>query len=116
MHEMGIAMEVANIAAASIPEHMKGAKIEAVNIKVGRLSAVVPDSLRFCFDIIIKDTPHATAKLNIEQVPVVTRCEDCSHEWTVTEPVFVCTKCNSGNIRILSGQELEIVSIELEEH
>lgn len=113
MHEMGIAMEIVEIAAASIPKDVENIQVERVNIKVGKLSAVVPESLKFCFEIVIKDTPLSGAKLVIEEVPVVARCNECSAEWTITGPVFTCIKCSSGSIQILSGRELDIVSIEI---
>jgi len=115
MHEMGIAMEIVDIAKASIPADMQGAKVQRVNLKVGKLSAIVADSLRFCFDLVIKDTPLEGAELAIEELPVVARCKDCQTEWTVTEAVFTCCECQSGNIDILSGRELDITSIEIED-
>jgi len=113
MHEMGIAMQVVEIAAASIPDDIKGARIERVNLKVGRLAAVVPESLRFCFEIITKDTPFAGAELYIEEIPVKAKCRECHTEWTITGPIFICEKCSSGKIDIISGRELDIVSIEI---
>ena len=115
MHEMGIAMEIVDIAKASIPEDMQGAKVRRVNLQVGKLSAIVSDSLRFCFDLVVKDTPLEGAELAIEEVPVVARCKDCRTKWTVTEPVFTCKACQSGAIDILSGRELDIKSIEIED-
>ncbi|MDM8522376.1 hydrogenase maturation nickel metallochaperone HypA [Desulfococcaceae bacterium HSG8] len=115
MHEMGIAMQVAEIATASIPEDMQDARVERVNIKVGKLAAVVPESLRFCFEVVIKDTRLDGAELRIEEIPVVARCRECDTEWTVTGPVFRCEKCDSGSIEVLSGQELDIESIEITE-
>ena len=103
MHEMGIAMEIMEIAKASIPK------------EVGKLSAIVPDSLRFCFDLVIKGTPLEGAELAIEELPVVARCKDCQTQWTVSEPVFTCKACQSGAIDILSGRELDIKSIEIED-
>ena len=113
MHEMGIAMQVADIAKASIPEDMKGTPVERVNLKVGKLAAVVPESLRFCFEIITKDTELDGAELNIEEVPVQAKCKDCGAEWTIEDPVFRCEKCDSGSLEIMSGRELEISSIEI---
>ena len=115
MHEMGIAMEIVDIAKASIPEDMQGAKVRRVNLQVGKLTAIVADSLRFCFDLVVKDTPLEGSELAIEEVPVVARCKDCQAQWTVTEPVFTCTACRSGAIDILSGRELDIKSIEIED-
>lgn len=113
MHEMGIAMQVVEIATAVIPEGMAGSRVERVNLRVGKLSAVVPDSLRFCFDILIRDTPLVNASLNIQEVPVSARCGDCGHAWIAERPEFLCPRCGGGAVQLLSGQELEIVSIDI---
>lgn len=110
---MGIAMQIVEISIASIPEDMENARIERVNLKVGKLSAVVPESLRFCFQIAAKDTPLHDADLNIEEIPIIARCSDCHIEWTISEPVFRCRKCESGSVEIISGRELDIHSIEI---
>jgi len=115
LHEMGIALQIVEIATASIPDDIENAQIERVNLKVGKLAAIVPDSLRFCFDIVAKDTPLKGAKLVIKEIDVVARCNDCKTNWTITEPVFSCKNCNSSSIEILSGRELDIDSIEIAE-
>ena len=114
MHEMAIAMEIVDIAQASIPSDLHGARVQRVNLRVGKLSAIVPDSLRFCFDLVIKGGPLEGAELTFDEPPVVVRCRDCRAEWTVTEPVFICEACRGGAIDILSGRELDITSIEIE--
>ncbi|MCP3953821.1 MAG: hydrogenase maturation nickel metallochaperone HypA [Desulfobacterales bacterium] len=113
MHEMGIAMEIIEIAEASIPAGMDAVQVERVNLRVGKLSAIVPDSLTFCFGVAIKDTRLEGATLNIEQVPVVAMCKDCDAKWTIEEPAFNCPECQSGSIELISGKELDILSIEI---
>ena len=113
MHEMGIASQVVKIALSSVPPDMPDAKVEQVNLKIGRLSSIVPDSLKFCFEIITQETPLNGARLKIEEIPVVAKCKACETEWIITGPVFKCEACNSGSIEILTGQELEITSIEI---
>jgi hydrogenase nickel incorporation protein HypA/HybF len=113
MHEMGIAAQVVEIAEASIPEEMENVKVERVNLNIGRLAAVVPDSLRFCFDIMIENTRLAGAELHIREIPVKALCKDCEHEWIIDAPVFTCPRCDSGTLEILSGRELDISSIEI---
>ncbi len=115
MHEMGIATQVAEIAVASIPPDMKDARVERVNLKVGKLAAVIPENLRFCFEVITRDTQLSGVDLHIEEVPVRALCKDCGHEWTIDGPAFTCTRCKSGAIDLLSGRELDIVSIEIED-
>jgi len=113
MHEMGIAMQIVEIAIASIPADLGNARIDRVNLKVGKLAAVVPESLHFCFQIAAQDTPLYQADLHIEEIPVVAKCADCHGEWTVLEPVFKCGQCGSGSVEVISGRELDIISIEV---
>ncbi len=113
MHEMGIALQILEIAQASIPGDLSRARVERVNLRIGRLTAVVPDSLRFCFEIAARETPLAGAELAIEEVPVTARCGGCGERWTIGEPVFLCRSCGGGDLEILSGRELDIVSIEV---
>jgi hydrogenase nickel incorporation protein HypA/HybF len=115
MHEMGIAMQIIDIAVASIPADLKNSQVKKINIKVGKLSAVVPESLQFCFQIAAQDTPLRDAELNIEEIPLKIRCTDCGVEWIAHEPVFLCRKCSGKSIEMISGRELDITSIEVVE-
>ena len=115
MHEMGIALQVIDIATAAIPPEMRGCRVERVNLRIGKLSAVVVDSLNFCLEIATRDTSLAEAEFSIEVVPVVAQCRECGHEWQVTKAVFKCPECGSGNLEMISGRELDVVSIDIEE-
>jgi hydrogenase nickel incorporation protein HypA/HybF len=115
MHEMGIALQIVEIPTASIPPYAGAVRVEKINLKIGKLAAVVPESLRFCFDIAVKDTPLDGARLAIEEMPVVARCNDCQTQWIINSPAFKCENCDSGSLEILSGRELDIESIEIAE-
>lgn len=115
MHEMGIALQIIEIAEASIPENMQAVRIGKVNLRIGKMSAVVPDSLRLCFEVAAKETRLEGAELVVEETPVVARCQECNAEWVITGPAFTCEKCSSGKLDIISGRELDIVSLEVAE-
>ncbi len=115
MHEMGIATEIVRIVNDSIPADITAPKVAKVNLKVGKLAAVVPQSLLFCFEIAAKETPAEGALLDIEEIPVTARCYTCEAEWEVDRPVFQCPRCDGTKVEMLTGRELDIESIELEE-
>src|SRR4030042_4431321 len=96
MHEMGIAMRIVEIATSAIPPDIEEARIERVNLKVGRLTAVVPESLRFCFNIASSDTPLAGATLEIEETPIVVECGMCGAETMIEGPPFACSAWGGG--------------------
>jgi hydrogenase nickel incorporation protein HypA/HybF len=113
MHEMGIALEIVSIATSSIPPDLMGSKVERVNLQVGKFSAVLPDSLRFCFEAAAMGTPLEDAELFIEEISIEVKCDHCCHQWSINEPLFLCPACGSGSVDILSGRELNIKSIEI---
>ena len=113
MHELGIASNIIEIAIDSIPADLNNMPVEKINLKLGKLSSVVAESLKFCFVTLIPGTRLEGAELSIEEVPVTAKCKKCNFKWIVSEPVFVCKKCGSGLIDIISGRELDISSIEI---
>lgn len=113
MHEMGIAMEIIRIARESVPADLPDARIEKIHLKIGKLSLIVTDSLRFCFEAATRGTPLESTRLEIKEVPAAARCQGCSHQWVIETPVFVCPACREGRIELLSGRELDIDSIEI---
>ena len=113
MHEMGVAQQLVQIALDSIPGDIENPKVEKVNLKIGRLAAVVESSLTFCFEIITKDTALEEAVLNIDFVPVTVHCKSCDRIREVEDPMFQCPFCENGEIELLTGREIDIISIEL---
>jgi len=112
MHELGIAQNIFQIIQQSVPAD-QAADVRSVRMRVGQLSGVVPDSLSFCFTAIVNDTAMQQASLEIEQVPVISECRDCSHRFGMNEWAFSCPSCKSTNLELISGRELEVVEIEL---
>jgi len=113
MHEMSIAESLLNIVLQESRSH-QASRVVAVALKVGELSSVVPESLRFCFELISQGTIVEGAELRVERVPVACRCEECGAEFTVEHLLFICPSCESRRVAILSGRELTIESLEVE--
>ncbi|MBN2320536.1 MAG: hydrogenase maturation nickel metallochaperone HypA [Acidobacteria bacterium] len=112
MHELGVARNILEIVQQSVPED-RFASVKWIRIRIGRLSGVVPDSLEFCFSALLSETKMQQAGLIMENEPIVSLCKDCGHQFTVEDFAFTCPSCNSANLELLSGRELEIVDIEL---
>lgn len=113
MHEMSIAQSLIDIIHEEMAKHHVSV-LRSVKVKIGKLSAIVPDSLSFCFDIMVQGSDLDGARLLIEIVPLEGRCKDCGNAFEVKEYVFVCPSCGGGNIETLRGQDLSIVEMEVE--
>ena len=110
---MGIAQQLVTIALDAIPDDIENPRVEKLNLRIGKLAAVVEHSLSFCLAVISRDTPLDGAELIIDEVPVCLRCERCNHEWQTEIPAFGCPACKNGQVTMISGREIEITSIEL---
>jgi hydrogenase nickel incorporation protein HypA/HybF len=78
------------------------------------MSAVVPSSLIFCWDVLTQDGPLKGARLIIDEVPVRVRCRECGHEFYCEDYRFVCPQCKSVAVDMISGRELTVQDIEAE--
>ncbi len=113
MHELSIVASLFEILEEKAKEE-KAKKILSVKLKVGALSGVVPEFLKTAFDIYKKDTIASESKLKIEKVPLKTRCQRCGAEIVKDDFVFICEKCDSRELKTLSGTELLLEKIEME--
>ncbi|MBZ8181091.1 hydrogenase maturation nickel metallochaperone HypA [Oscillatoria salina] len=92
----------------------EGAKeIHWIKLKVGALSGVIPEALAFAFDVVIQGTIAQNAHLEIETVPVIVHCEKCQLDFTPSDFIYDCPRCQQLCYEIRQGKELELVSMEI---
>ncbi len=112
MHELSIAESILDL----IRDHVQPADhrlVTSVKVRVGALAGVVPDSLEFCFSAITRETPFASATLEIEHIPAVVECSTCNTTFPSDMGIVVCPRCGNGNTKLISGTELQVAEIEL---
>lgn len=109
MHELSIASAVLNTAL----RHADGRPVEVVAMRVGSLRQVVPDSLRFYWDVVARDTVCEGARLELDEIHPRLRCEECAREWEPLVPAFRCPDCASAQVTVAAGEELEVEYLEL---
>ncbi len=110
MHELSLSRAILDAAVA----HAEGRRVVAVDVTVGALCQVVPNSLSFYFEIVSSGTICNGARLRTHVAPAQLRCT-CGHEWELHEPAFRCPRCAGAEVTVLSGEELTVDSIEVEE-
>lgn len=110
MHELGITQNIVAI----VTECAQGKKVNRVLLEIGKLSAIMPEAVRFCFDVVSQGTVLAEAKLEILETPGLGRCCECGAEIALEKYIGKC-HCGSLQIDLLTGEELKIKEIEVEE-
>jgi hydrogenase nickel incorporation protein HypA/HybF len=111
VHELSLSSAIVN----TVVKHADGRRVSVVNLRVGHLRQVVPDSLEFYFEFVARGTVCEGARLEPELVPAVLRCDTCAASWEMDLPFFRCPECGSGEVTVESGNEFEVESIEVEE-
>ena len=110
MHELSLSSAIVN----TVVKHAAGRQVTVVNMRIGALRQVVPDSLDFYFGFVARDTVCEGARLEQELIPARLRCGGCEREWEIDFPVFLCESCGGTDVEVVSGDELEVESIEVE--
>ena len=108
-------MSLAGAVVNTVRKHADGRPVVLVSMRIGRLRQVVIDTLEFYFEIVAKDTNCEGARLEIEDVPARLRCTRCDLEWEIELPAYICPNCGPGSVEVVSGEEFEVESIEIEE-
>jgi hydrogenase nickel incorporation protein HypA/HybF len=114
VHELGLAQGILDLVRQHVPD-ADLPSVRAVRVRVGDMAGVVADSLEFCFSAILSGTPCADAYLAIEPVPARARCRACGAEFSLRTPVFQCPECHGTAVAMVSGSELQVVEVELED-
>ena len=110
MHELAIADAVVGIAS----RHANGRRVTRVDVKVGHLRQVVPDSLQFAFELVAQGTAVDGAELVIEEVPAEVHCRACAAETVLTEFPARCAECGALDVDLNGGDELLVDCLEVE--
>jgi hydrogenase nickel incorporation protein HypA/HybF len=111
VHELSVAGAVFG----TVERHAAGRPVTVVSVRVGRLRQVVPESLRFYWEIVAKDTICDGARLELEQVSAELACQGCGRRWAPELPAFRCARCGSTDVEVTSGDELLVEYIEVEQ-
>jgi hydrogenase nickel incorporation protein HypA/HybF len=111
MHEMSIAESIVEIVQQHLPKG-EDCKVRSITLHIGELAGVVPDSLEFCFSAITSASPLEGAQLVIERVPLAATCKSCGTTSQISIASFQCPACNSPDISVISGTELQVTEIE----
>ncbi len=73
MHELSICGSIADI----VTRRAAGRPVQVINVRVGQLRQVVPDTLVYCWELVSAETPLEGSRISIEAVPARIRCRAC---------------------------------------
>ena len=108
MHELAVIQGVVD----QVTERLGQTRVTEVHLTIGKLSGVVPDALRFCFELAAVGTTLDGATLEIDEPAGRGRCRSCRQDFTLAQPILLCP-CGSADVQVISGQEMLIRSVKV---
>ncbi len=111
MHELPAVTELINTLEEEAEKHSLKS-ITRVVLKVGELSSMESECVRYYFELLSEDRLMQGASLEFERVPARLKCRDCGAEFD-HEKSFDCPKCGKSAVLIKgTGREFLISTVE----
>jgi hydrogenase nickel incorporation protein HypA/HybF len=114
VHELSIATAILESVEKEAAQR-QGSRMLTVGLRIGELSGIDSDSLTFGWEAITRGTCHEELKLKIKSIAWLNCCEKCQHTFQVVDYQTRCPACGNVQTDLVSGDELEITYIEIEE-
>jgi len=108
VHELPITQSVVD----AVCERAGDRRVHSVRVQVGALTAVLPDAMRFCFELAVQGTVAEGARLDIDERPAAVHCRGCGADAVLPDFLLLCP-CGSADVQITAGRELRILSMEV---
>ena len=114
MHELSVCQGLMR-QVQKIAEDNDAISVDRIVLRVGGLSGVEPPLLVRAFEIARMGTLAQNAELEIEEGPVVAKCQECGGSSVVPVNRLVCTYCGEWKVNVTQGEELLLLSLDLEQ-
>jgi hydrogenase nickel incorporation protein HypA/HybF len=115
MHEGNFTQAIVDAILGELKKY-PNAKPETVRVSVGEMLHLVPGSVQLHYDLMTRGTRLEGIKLELQEIPVTVRCRPCGYERAVEDHhLLMCAHCGALDVKLLSGDEILIDSIEFAE-
>ena len=112
MHEISLVRTIAGTLEAEFSEEELN-RLTKINLRVGLLSNVQPVLMQNAFGAVQEgEGKFKDVVLDIEVLPVIIRCEMCTHESQIDNYKFACANCGRPTSNVIQGNELLIHKVE----
>ena len=90
-------------------------RILGVHLAVGGCRVFDFDRLHSVFSDAARGTIAEGAELSVKVLPVPHHCQNCGDNFEATKSDCPCPRCNHLHTEVVGGEELRILSLEIEE-
>ena len=115
MHEYSIVQSLLDVIEDNAKKN-SAKKVTKVVVKIGVLSGVEPHLLEIAFNTFKEKTICEDAEFIMNIQPILAKCESCGfiNEYPKNQIFFECQKCGGVELEVIDGEEMLLMSLELE--
>lgn len=116
MHELGIVFHIIK-EVDEIAKNNGGKEVKKVTIEVGEVSSVIPSYVNDCWSWAVKNKSiyMKNCQLEIISLKAISFCDDCKNTYDTVKNGKECPHCHSNNTYLITGDELTIQSISIDD-
>ena len=113
MHELAICQALMS-QIESIAAERNASSVVSIVVGMGPLSGVEAQLLKHAYPVASAGTVAEGAELVIKNLPIRIKCSHCGNESDALPNKLVCSECGDWRTTLISGDELMLMSVELE--
>jgi hydrogenase nickel incorporation protein HypA/HybF len=114
MHELSVCLSLLR-EVERIARENKAGRVTKIAVTVGPLSGVEPDLLQNAYPLAVAGTIAENAEFVIDISDIVVRCSQCGAESPARPNRLLCGECGDYRTNLLSGDEMVLQSLELDD-
>jgi len=112
MHELSVCQALVSQVETLVRQN-HAASVHRIKLKIGPLSGIEPALLLQAFPIASAGSVAHDARLEIKEQDVRVYCDECNRESDAKVNQLTCGYCGDWRTRIVSGDEMLLVSVEM---
>ena len=113
MHEYSIVQALLT-QCEDIARDNEAEKITKIVTKIGKMSGVEPHLLEIAFNTFKEKTVCDGADFVMNVQPLVIECKACGEVTELGEILYKCPKCESLDVKVIDGEEMYLMTLEME--
>lgn len=113
MHELAICQSLME-QVETIAFERDATSVTSIVVGMGPLSGVEEQLLKNAYPIASVGTVAENAELKIEKLPIKVKCNRCGCVTTALPNKLICSHCGEWKTTLISGDELLLMTVELE--
>lgn len=112
MHEYSVVQALLNQCEELAVEN-KATEVTKIITKIGVMSGIEIQLLQTAFDTFKEGTMCAKAAFIINPQKLKLECKECGEVFEVDEVRYICQKCDSLHVKVLDGEDMYLMSLEM---